>query len=100
MARAAKDNGAIVSLDIDNLFDGVERLLPLVDVVLASSDLPEKLAGPLGLNEALRFVSERFGCPVVGATRGREGSILFCEGEFLETPGCDIPGGCVDTTGA
>ena len=42
----------------------------------------------------------RFGCPIVGVTLGEAGSLLLCDGEFIETPGFAVPGGCRDTTGA
>ena len=37
---------------------------------------------------------------VGGVTLGAEGSLLFAGGEFIETPGCRVPGVCRDTTGA
>jgi sugar/nucleoside kinase (ribokinase family) len=45
-------------------------------------------------------ISSRFGCSVVGITRGRRGSVLYCGNQFIETDGFEVPGGCRDTTGA
>jgi sugar/nucleoside kinase (ribokinase family) len=100
MATEAKRHGVIITIDIDNLFDGVENLLPLVDVVIASSDLPKKLTGLSDERASLKKLFEKFGCSVVGVTLGTRGSLFFYGGEFIETPSFAVPGGCVDTTGA
>ena len=100
MAREAKAHGAIVSIDIDNLFDGVEEIIPLVDIFFASAEFPEKLVGIKDRKDSLRAIKSRFGCPLVGMTLGLKGSLLLCGGEFIETNGYAVPNGCKDTTGA
>ena len=37
---------------------------------------------------------------MVGATLGARGAVLYCGGQFLESPAFEVPGGCRDTTGA
>lgn len=100
MATEAKVHGAVISLDIDNIFDGVEDLLPLVDICIASEEFTQKLFGVADLKHGLRELSSRFGCAVAGATVGDSGSKVLCGDEFIETPAFEVPGGCVDTTGA
>lgn len=100
MARRAREHGVIVSIDIDRVFDGVEELLPLVDILIASSDLPAKLTGKGGHRESLRELASKFGSAVTGITLGESGSMLLCGDELIETPGFAVPGGCKDTTGA
>jgi sugar/nucleoside kinase (ribokinase family) len=100
MARAAKSAGAIVSIDIDNIFEGIEEVLPLVDVFVSSAEFPERLVGISDKKTALREIKNRYGCAVVGMTLGETGSLLFCENEFIRTDGFEVPGGCKDTTGA
>lgn len=100
LAREARDSGVIVSADIDNLFDGIETLLPLVDIMIASSEFPHLVTGVADLRGALSEISSRFGCAVVGVTLGAEGSLILCGDTFFETRGFAVPGGCVDTTGA
>ena len=100
LAQAAKANGAIVSIDIDNLFKGIEKLLPLIDIFISSESFPEKLVGIKDGKTALREIKSRYGCGIVGMTLGEKGSLLLCEDEFIETPGYAVPGGCKDTTGA
>lgn len=100
LARAARQKGVIVSTDIDNVFDGIEDLLPHVDILIASEDFPQKYLGISEQKEALEKLRTRFGCAVVGVTRGELGSLLLCSGTFVETPAYPVPGGCKDTTGA
>lgn len=100
MARAAKNSGAIVSIDIDNIFEGIEEVLPLVDIFVSSAEFPERLTGIADQKTALREIKSRYGCAVAGMTLGETGSMLFCENEFIRTAGFAVPGGCKDTTGA
>jgi sugar/nucleoside kinase (ribokinase family) len=100
VAQAARSNGAIVSIDIDNVFENVEELLKSVDIIIASSDFPKRLLGDVDVRNALVEMQRRYGAKLVGVTLGEMGSLLLCEGEFIETPGFKVPGGCKDTTGA
>jgi sulfofructose kinase len=101
MARAARQAGTIVSIDIDNVFGGVADVLPLVDVLIASQDLPSRLLGITDTRTALSELRSRFGCAIVGVTLGPSGSLLLgSDGKFIETAGFAVPGGCQDTTGA
>ena len=100
MARKARERGVIVSSDIDNVFEGIEELLPLIDIFIASAEFPEKLLGISDKKDALRELHSRFGCGVTGVTLGEAGSLLLCDNTFVETQGFAVPGGCKDTTGA
>lgn len=100
MARAAREAGAIVTADIDNIYDGLPELLPLIDVLITSSEFPHRLTGISDLRASLIETKARYGCSIVGATLGVRGAIVLCEGEFIESPAFEVPGGCRDTTGA
>lgn len=100
LAREAKANGAIISIDIDNIFGGVLEMIPLVDVFMSSAEFPEKLLGIKDHKEGLREIKRRFGCAIVGMTLGEKGSLVLFEDQFIETKGFAVPGGCKDTTGA
>ena len=100
MARAARDSGVIVTADIDNIYEGVQDLLPLIDVLITSSEFPNRLTGITDLRTALIEMKSRYGCPIVGATLGERGAIVYCEDEFIESSAFAVPGGCRDTTGA
>lgn len=99
-ARAAKQSGAVISIDIDNIFEGIEDVLPLVDIFISSAEFPAKLIGITDQKAALREIKSRYGCAVAGMTLGENGSFLLCENEFIRTNGFEVPGGCKDTTGA
>ncbi|MGD9588223.1 MAG: carbohydrate kinase family protein [Pyrinomonadaceae bacterium] len=100
MARAARSEGVIVSIDIDRTFNGIEDLLPLVDILIASSDLPAALTGLPDPGRSLERLREIYGCGIVGVTLGEEGSLVLGPEGLVETPAYPVPGGCVDTTGA
>lgn len=100
MAARAKGSGAIVSIDIDNLFEGVDELLHQVDILITSAEFPKRLLGISDHRDALREMAARYGCAVAGVTLGAEGSLLLCGDTFIETPGFKVPDGCKDTTGA
>ena len=100
MARTARSAGTIVSADIDNVYEGVHDLLPLIDVLISSKEFPRLLTGVEDAHAALAETKARYGCPLIGLTKGGRGASVLCEGEFLETPAFQVPGGCVDTTGA
>lgn len=100
MAQAAAVAGTIVTLDLDNPFPGVRELLPLVNVCLMSSDLPLRITQRQHLNDALMDISDTYGCSVTGVTLGEQGSLLYANGRMIATGAFDVPGGCVDTTGA
>ncbi len=100
MAHAARAAGTIVSADIDNVYEGLPELLPLIDVLISSKEFPRLLTGLADEHAALAEIKARYGCALVGLTKGGRGATILCEGEFLETPAFRVPGGCVDTTGA
>ncbi len=100
LAHQAKANQTLVSIDIDNIFDGLQELIPLIDIFISSRDFPEKLIGIKDEKTALRELKSRYGCAIVGMTLGETGSIILCEDTFIETKGFAVPNGCKDTTGA
>lgn len=100
LAQEAKTAGTIVSMDIDNTFDGVENLFPLADVVITSAEFPERLLGIADAETALVEMRSRYGWTVAGITLGESGSLLYCDGSFIRSEGFPVPGGCKDTTGA
>src|SRR5713101_7162986 len=100
MARAARAAGTIVTADIDNIYEGLPELLPLIDVLITSAEFPHRLTGISDERAALVEIKARYGCAVVGTTRGARGAQTYCEGQFIESPAFAVPGGCRDTTGA
>jgi len=100
LARTARANGSVVSIDIDRIFDGIEDLLPLVDILIATSDLPASLTGIPDPGHSLERLRDKFGCAIAGVTLGEKGSLILGPEGLIETPAYPVPGGCMDTTGA
>ena len=100
MAQAAHDVGTIVAADIDNIYEGLPALLPLIDVLITSAEFPQRLTGISDERTSLVEMKARYGCAVVGVTLGARGALVYCEGEFIESPAFAVPGGFRDTTGA
>ncbi len=100
LAQAARENGTIVSADFDNIYEGLPDLLPLVDLLITSKEFPHRLTGISDQRASLIELKARYGCALVGMTRGTAGAMAYCEGQFIESPAYEAPGGCRDTTGA
>ena len=100
MARAAHNSDAIVTSDIDNIYEGLPDLLPLIDVLITSAEFPHRLTGISDERAALVELKARYGCAIVGTTLGTRGARIYAEGQFIESPIFEVPGGCRDTTGA
>lgn len=100
MARAARNVGAIITADIDNIYEGLPDLLPLIDVLITSAEFPRRLTGISDERAALVEIKARYGCSIVGTTLGARGARIYGAGQFIESPAFAVPGGCRDTTGA
>jgi sugar/nucleoside kinase (ribokinase family) len=100
LARAAKETGTIVSADIDNIYEGLPELLPLIDLLITSREFPHRLTGIADERASLVELKARYGCALVGMTMGTHGAMIYCHGQFRESPAYEVPGGCRDTTGA
>jgi sulfofructose kinase len=96
-ARFARDAGIPVVLDIDNIYPGVDRLLPLIDFLISSSTFPERMTGVAGLEPALVKLAETTGSLFVAATLGRDGALAYFRGKFLRSSAFNVS--CADTTG-
>ena len=100
LARAAREAGTIVSADIDNIYEGLAVLLPLIDVLITSKEFPHRMTGIADEHASLVELKARYGCSIVGMTLGTRGALLYHDGVFLESPAYAVPDGCRDTTGA
>src|ERR1041384_1211016 len=100
VAQAAREAGTIVSADIDNVYQGLPELLPLIDIMIGSKEFAGRVTGIADARNALVELKNRFGCALVGMTIGAAGAVIYHEGSFIESPGFEAPGGCRDTTGA
>jgi len=97
-ARYARAAGVPTVLDIDQLYPGVEGLLPLIDFLISSSSFPEAVTGEPDLRSALRILAGQTSAPFVAATLGEDGVLAYVQGQYIHSPAFRIE--CRDTTGA
>jgi sugar/nucleoside kinase (ribokinase family) len=100
IAQVARETGTIVSADIDNVYEGLPDLLPLIDIMIGSKEFPRRVTGIHDTRAALVELKNCYGCALVGMTVGASGAVIYHEGRFIESPAFAAPGGCRDTTGA
>src|SRR6185503_7917631 len=76
-ARFARAAGVPTVLDIDNIYPGVEELLPLIDFLISSTSFPLRLTEEADLRVALKKLQSLTGSLFVAATLGREGVLAY-----------------------
>lgn len=97
-ARYARAAGIPTVLDIDNIYEGSEGLLPLIDFLISSTSFPLRMTQESDLRTALKKLSEMTGSLFVAATLGRDGVLAYFRGEYIYSPAFTVD--CRDTTGA
>jgi len=97
-ARYAREAGIPTIIDVEKVRPGTGDLLMNIDAIIASQGFPSELTGHDGLGHALETIGRDFGAPLVCVTLGEEGSLAWCNGREIRTPG--FPVDCVDSTGA
>ncbi len=97
-ARIAKSAGIPVTVDVDTLYHGFDRVLPHVDYLIASSEFPSQWTNESDPFRALELIQEEYGMRVAAMTLGAHGALARSEGRFLYSPAFVV--NCVDTTGA
>jgi sulfofructose kinase len=94
-ARAA---GVPVVADLDELYPGVDTLLPLIDFLITSRDIPGRISGEPDLRKSLPAVNACYGARLTAATLGPEGVLAYDGMQFHYAPAFRVH--AVDTTGA
>ena len=97
-ARIARGNGIPVTVDVDTIYHGFERVLPYVDYLIASSEFPIRWTNQDDPFRALETIQREYGMRVAAMTLGSHGSLALCEGKFVYSPAYVV--NCLDTTGA
>ena len=97
-ARIARENGIPVTVDVDTIYPGFDRVLPLVDYLIASSEFPGRWTRLEDPFEALAAIQTEHGMPVAAMTLGAHGVLARAQGRYFYSPGFVVD--CADTTGA
>lgn len=94
----ANEAGIPVVVDLDELYPGVEALLPRIDYLITSRDIPGRLAQTDDLKQSLPAIAKRFQCRLTAATLGEGGVLAWDGARFHFAPAYRVK--TVDTTGA
>ncbi len=97
-ATYAREAGMPTVLDIDNIYEGADRLLPLIDFLISSATFPERMTGESDLRVALKKLQKMTDSLFVAATLGVEGVLAYFRGEYIYSPAFSVK--TADTTGA
>jgi sulfofructose kinase len=87
-----------VIADLDDVYTGVEELLPNVDYLIVSRDIPCRLVDETDLEMALRLMQHQYACRLTAATLGENGVLAWDGKELQHRCAYSVP--VVDTTGA
>jgi sulfofructose kinase len=97
-AEIARQHQIPVTVDVDTIYAGFDRVLPNVDYLVASSEFPSRWTGEPDPFRALAMIQDEYGMRVAAMTLGAAGSLARVEGRFLYSPGFVVDS--IDTTGA
>jgi len=85
-------------VDVDTVYHGFDRVLPLADYLIASSEFPAQWTSERDPFKALELMQNEYGIRVAAMTLGAHGALARFEGRFIYSPAFVV--NCVDTTGA
>lgn len=97
-ARIARAANIPVTVDVDTIYAGFDRVLPLVDYLIASTEFPARWTGIEDPFAALTAIQRESGVRVAAMTLGAHGALAYTEGRFHYSPAFVV--NCIDTTGA
>lgn len=97
-ASIARRASIPVTVDVDTIYHGFDRVLPYVDYLVASSEFPVQWTNERDPFKALERIQEEYRMTVAAMTLGAHGALARSEGRFIYSPAFVV--NCVDTTGA
>jgi sulfofructose kinase len=97
-AALARRHGIPVTVDVDTIYHGFDRVLPNIDYLVASSEFPAAWTGVNDPFQALEAIQNEYGMKVAAMTLGAHGALAREDGCFFYSPAFVV--NCVDTTGA
>lgn len=97
-ASIAKQAGIPVTVDVDTIYHGFEKVLPNVDYLVTSSEFPARWTNVSDPFKALETIQKEYGIRCAAMTLGAQGSLARFEDRYFYSPAFVV--NCVDTTGA
>ena len=86
-AAIARAHGIPVTVDVDTIYHGFDKVLPNVDYLVASSEFPTAWTGENDPFQALETIQNEYGMKVAAMTLGAHGSLARTGGRFYYSPG-------------
>ena len=78
-AKYAKEKGVKVSLDAGGVYEGIEELLPLVDILVPSAEFAMAVTGSPDANVATQKLFKTYAPEILVVTDGADGG-YYCDG--------------------
>ena len=97
-AKIARENGTKVLYDCGGLYDGVEKLLALTDIMIPSEEFSLGVTGCKTAEEAAKKLYETYHPEVVVITQGKKGGLLYNGSDIINYP--IYPAKVVDSNGS
>jgi sulfofructose kinase len=97
-AAIARENGIPVTIDVDTIYHGFDKVLPCVDYLITSSEFPIQWTNERDPFRALEMIQNEYKMHVAAMTLGAHGALARVDGRFYYSPAFVV--NCVDTTGA
>jgi ribokinase len=96
-ARIAKEKGVIVSLDAGTILPGIETLVELADICIASETFANRYTGERNIQKAAEKLYQT-GCLIAAITSGKNGVFAVTPNGTITKEAFNVP--VTDTTGA
>jgi sulfofructose kinase len=102
-AEIARAHQIPVTVDVDTIYHGFDRVLPNIDYLVASSEFPVQWTNEPDPFKALAMIQEEYGMRCAAMTLGAHGALArvtdeLGRGRYVYSPAFVV--NCVDTTGA
>ena len=97
-ARIAHAAGMPVTVDVDTIYHGFDKVLPHVDYLITSSEFPVQWTSQSDPFKALEMIQNEYGMRVAAMTLGAHGALALENRRFIYSPAFVV--NTVDTTGA
>ena len=97
-AQQAREMGVKVSMDAGGAYPNIEKLLPLVDVLIPSEEFSMKVTGCATAQEAAAVLQERYHPQILIITQGSKGGFIWENGKEVRYP--VFPVKAIDSNGA
>lgn len=97
-AKTAAANGTKVLYDAGGLYEGVERLLPLTDILIPSAEFAMGHTNTEDIETAAKAIFKKYTPEIVVVTDGKNGGIMYDGNEIWHYPAFKVE--AVDSNGA